>query len=552
MNLSDIYSRAAEGAHPRASMWFLLATFVISAAFKISVISVGSPFITIDDKTAFDAGFLVWFGHAPPQRMYIESWLYGLTCISVYVVKSLVGWANGGIGIDLITNAYRDFYGDPGAYVLTYRWLTLIIDLITAYLVYLIGRRVFEARWGHWAAAAVSAMYLLSYNTIWSGIVSRPDSFVAFLGTLGLLLYLHSDSARKTSWFICSAVVLGLAAGLKLHAAFTVILLCGDLIRVHGVRAGVGKMLLLAGISFFFFCFGAGSLFFDPLTYLKLRMANYKDDFSPWIQQGDQIVTILRGTGWASVPLIAFATWAAFKRGSVANEKVRTMLVLAIGWILLFASIRQMRAYWMLPALPIFYVAAVYGAASLPKRLWSTVATALLLSILLVQSVLQVQDLRSVPYTQLHDWIERNTEGRPFYILGHDALMMPKNTRCMERTRNAVAGIIERDRAAGLSFTERHVKNWEERTVLRTFDMLGSNYEPGYEFYDYYTTPPDSLAGIVDVQQMDYVLLQAGFDLDQVPGMQRRLENEYELVAEKIGAGGGVRGGLHYQIYRRL
>jgi hypothetical protein len=194
----------------------------------------------------------------------------------------------------------------------------------------------------------------------------------------------------------------------------------------------------------------------------------------------------------------------------------------------------------------------VYGAASLPKKLWSTLATAVLLGVLITQSVLQVQELRRVPYTELEDWLTTNAEGRSFYILGHDALMMPKNTHCIDQTRRAVEGIIRRDKAAGLSFTERHLKNWEERTVLRSFDMLGSQYEPGYEFYDYFTTPPSALAGIIDLHRVDFMLLQHGFDLDLEPEIKRLLASEYKLVGEKIGAGGGARGGLKYEIYQRL
>ena len=42
----------------RLAAWCLLAVFVISTAIRIATLGVGSPFITIDDKTAFEGGFL--------------------------------------------------------------------------------------------------------------------------------------------------------------------------------------------------------------------------------------------------------------------------------------------------------------------------------------------------------------------------------------------------------------------------------------------------------------------------------------------------------------
>ena len=45
----------------------LLMALVVSLAAKLAVLDVGAPFISIDDRTTFEGGFLVWFGHAPPQ-----------------------------------------------------------------------------------------------------------------------------------------------------------------------------------------------------------------------------------------------------------------------------------------------------------------------------------------------------------------------------------------------------------------------------------------------------------------------------------------------------
>src|SRR5690606_18771441 len=151
--------------------------------------------------------------------------------------------------------------------------------------------------------------------------------------------------------------------------AFLAIFLCFDLLRIHGLRIGIKKFILFASVSFFLFCVAAGSVLFDPLVYVKLRFANYRDDASPWIQWGDQFVTILRGTGWLVIPAtLAGALMPLSKRTAARDQHLQTIAVVAIGWLLLFASIRQMRAYWMLPALPAFYIMAVYTISTLNFR----------------------------------------------------------------------------------------------------------------------------------------------------------------------------------------
>jgi|HigsolmetaAR205D_1030408.scaffolds.fasta_scaffold00078_22 hypothetical protein len=528
----------------------LLVVFAVTIVLRCLVIGSGAPHITVDDDTAFEGGFLVWFGHAPPQRMYIESWVYGLVCIVVYLTKVALGLVDTGIGLNVVADAYRDFYGDPGAYVLAYRWITLAVDLITLWFVYRIARQVLEHRWSGWASVVVVAMYALSYNVIWSGIVARPDSFLSFYCAAGLLSYLRSEAGRHYGWLMVSAVLLGVAAGQKLHGAFLAIFLAIDLLRVHGLREGFGRFVLLAGVSFFLFCVSAGSPLFDPLLYLKLRMANYKDDISPWLEWGDQFITILRGTGWIAVPVIVAGCWVGFRDRALASSKIKTIAVVAVGWLLLFSLIRQMRAYWMLPALPVFYVMAAYALSSVRNRSWTIVAAGLLLAVLGAQSIRQVLFLRAAPYTELVEWVSENASDHAIYVLGFDAITLPKNTRCIERTRAVVERLLESDRREGLTFTERHVKNWEERTTLVLFDMLENRFESGFEFYDVYTTPPETFGSVVGWDDIKFILVQDDFNMDEAPAVRNLLDAHFELSGKKTGAGGGDYG-LKYKIYAR-
>src|SRR5688572_4306995 len=78
----------AEGRHGgvrvsvRSATWAALtlaAAFLISFALKAANIGVGAPQFMIDDFTLYQAGFLVWFGQAPPQHAFLESWVCGLS-----------------------------------------------------------------------------------------------------------------------------------------------------------------------------------------------------------------------------------------------------------------------------------------------------------------------------------------------------------------------------------------------------------------------------------------------------------------------------------------
>ncbi|WP_321371081.1 hypothetical protein [uncultured Desulfuromusa sp.] len=530
----------------------LVCAFILSFILKISLLKIGSPFITIDDNTAFEGGFLVWFGQAPPQRMYLESWICGLSSLLTYIVKMIMAGNMGTIGLNLIADAYRDFYGQPDTYVQVYRFLMITVDMVTAYFIFLLSRKILGSRWHGWAAALPAVLYLFSYNTFWCDVVARPDTLVVFFSILGLFLYYKSDFGVRIEWFWAAAVLLGLAAGMKLHAAFFAIFLAMDLLRVHGLKKGSGKVLCLSVISFFFFCFAAGSLFADPLTYIKLRMLNIRDDVSPWIQWGEQFVTILRGSGWLVVPVLLCAVllimWKS--KNNDSGQRAKSIIFQSVCWLLLFSTIRQLRAYWMLPVLPLFYISAVYALSQLRK---TKIAAALAIVLLLMmggQSYSQFRELKSIDFNELRTWVQNHAVDKPIYIFGYEALMLPKNTICIQNRVTGLNRTLKISLAEGLSFTYRHLKNWEERSALILFDILGNKYEPGYEYYGIYSTPLDSYSDIISLDKMSYVFVQAHFPVNTQSGLEKYLQEHFTMITELTGAGGGG-AGLKYKIYER-
>lgn len=536
---------------------FLAAVFVLSLALKLGVIHVGSPFVTIDDRSTFEGGFLVWFGNAPPQRMYLECWVSGLVSLVTYVLRVLTHAAPGPLGMNLVADAYRDFTLAPDPYAHAYRYLVLMMDMAAAALVYVLSRKALGRSWRGWAAALPAALFLLSYNTIWADLVARPDAQLPLFMMAGLLMYYRSDFGRHPGWLLGAGFVLGLGAGLKLHLAFGIAFLLADLMRVHGLRGGMRLGWGFMAMAVLAFCLSAGTPLFDPLKYVKLRLTNAKDDASPWLKWGHEFIAMLRGTGWIILP---FTLGAVLQKGRNQfrrfNPVAASLTFQAIGWLLLFASIRQLRAYWMLPALPLFYVIAVGFLVSLGNwrpSLHKVGAGALVVALAIMsgQSSREMNRFRSFDYNGLRRWVTENVgPGEPFFVFGHEGLTLPRNTECLERIAAGLERGLGADRSAGQSFTERHLKNWEEETGLVLADLLNRSSRSGHEYYSYYSMPFDKYEGLIDMSHMRYVMVERGFVNPPDFPLETYLARDFEQVSE-VGAAGGGGYGLTYRVFAR-
>lgn len=526
---------------------FLLCV-AISIILKLNILEVGAPFVTIDDNTTYEGGFLVWFGQAPPQRMYIESWINGLSSIITYILFQL---SNGGsLGVNLVADAYNHYLTAPDLYVKSYRLVSLCIDLLTAYFVYLTAKIILPHR-QHIPALLVTSLYLLSYNAIWCYVVARPDTPMALLSTVGLYFYYRSDFGKHFNSFLLAALFLGMATGMKLHGAFFVVFIILDLFRVHKFRAFFSYVLPFGFLSVIAFSVAAGSVLFDPLTYIKLRALNVKDDVSPWIVWGEQFIQIIKGTGVFVVPLIILSLVMLIKNAHLRqNNKIVSVLLLSVLWLLLFSSIRQLRAYWMLPVLPLFYIIATYTLFELKNKALSITATAMMLCLMIFQSYQQSNEFKQVPYNELRNWVEKNVQIKEkLFIFGYDALFLPLSKDATEVFSLGYTQLMKEAKENGESYTERHVRFWEERTKLKLIDMYNLK-DQGFAYYSYYKTPLEDFSDLIGFDSMDYIVVLDGFVSNTI-NIDLLIKSKYTKVTTVVGPGGGG-SGLTYTVYQKV
>lgn len=529
----------------------LLFAFFFSFGNKISVLDVGAPYVTIDDGTKYEGGFHVWFGQAPPQRMYIESWISGISSITTYVARN-VG-QEGAIGLNLVADAYRDFRINPDPYVLSYRSIMLFVDFLTAVLVFLLAKKVARRHAeANWIAVIASSLYLLSFNTLWAYVVARPDTLTVFFAVAGLLLYYRSDFGQHQKTLILSGATLGLATGMKLHGAFIVIFICLDLWRQLGFREAVRRAFWFGLVSVLVFSVSAGSVIFDPALYIKLRLLNARDDASPWLEWGDQFITLLRGTGWLIVPLIVASIWSVRRLPQLkADPKVISIVFLSILWLLLFASLRVLRGYWMLPALPLFYIAAAFTLVYLSRPYWRLTALAVLLGVFSTQVWQEGKAFRDVPFNELRSWVVQNVApDETIYILGYTAINLPLNTSAILQYKQVLESGYADSVASGESFTNRHIRLWEERAGYRLLDMLNFQSAAGYRYFGYNSFLPDVMEKLISFENVDYIFVQEHFDISVEEQLADLVAKEYELLISLTGPGGGGYG-LSYDVYKR-
>lgn len=538
--------------YSKSYLTLLVLLAITAVSIKLGLINIGGPYTTIDDNTLFNAGFLVWFGEAPPQRVYLESWITGIISLFTYTIHLVSSGNLSHVNIDFVAHAYQHFQQNPSPYILNYRLAMLAVDLATAWAAYQLSKQVLKDQVPNWLLPLPGILYLLCFNTLWCDLVARPDTVTALLTVLGISQYIKSNYGENKNHFYLSAILLGAATGMKLHAAIFVVGVLIDVVRVKGVKTYFSAIFYYGLLSVFLFCLVAGSPLFDPLLYIKLRLLNIEDDASPWIHSGDQIITLLNGTGWLVVPAV-LAAYILLFRGE-KPQALKSLAIISGIALIVFASTRVLRGYWMLPALPFFYLLATYAIAQVKQKHIQAVAVTGLLGIFATQLTQQTIHFKNAHHDQLQTWVKNHVKNTDvIYILGYDTLFLPLSQECIQTRIDRINRSFQQSINEKESFTMRHVRLWEERAELKLLEMQQSNKWSGYNYYSLNGMPPNDLDKIVGFNQVKYVLVMKGITNQETAGLLQKVQSDFTLVTEANAPGGkSGTGGLTYQIYKKV
>ena len=180
------------------------------------------------------------------------------------------------------------------------------------------------------------------------------------------------------------------------------------------------------------------------------------------------------------VPLALGSLLAIRDEGRSAG--VRSIVFMALCWLILFVSIRQLRAYWMLPVLPLVYISAITVLDKMKNAGFALAAFAVI--IFLFQSVAEVREFNIAPYNELRNWVQNNISDKDsVYLVGYSVLKVPRSVSANASLKSYFASYVAEDTKYG--FTYRHLKNWEELTVLRLLDMLIPEKGKGFSIIGY-------------------------------------------------------------------
>jgi hypothetical protein len=251
-----------------------------------------------------------------------------------------------------------------------------------------------------------------------------------------------------------------------------------------------------------------------------------------------------------TLPLALAGAVIALRRPASGASK--SVALLALGWLVVFATTRQLRGYWMLPATPLFYVLAAIVLQHIPRLRVRLAIAAAICAVLMSQTAALAWQTRQTDLNELRAWVTANIRpGERFYMLGDPVLRLPKDSATMRVYKVAYEREFASDLGKDMPFVERHLKNWEERAALRLFDMMGYRSESGYAFFNYRDFPPEKFSDLVDPGDMDYLIVQQQFSVDDVAGLRNLLATRFELAVERRSEGGDGSGLMH-RVYRRV
>ena len=109
-----------------------------------------------------------------------------------------------------------------GPDILWVRMLSVLVTIFTGYLIFLIGKRIYNSH-------KIAILSLISYLSLpvvyFQARLYRPDAYAVFFSTFGLFLFIKAWQDKRRVFFAYSGVFCAIALGYKLSGILGVIAL---------------------------------------------------------------------------------------------------------------------------------------------------------------------------------------------------------------------------------------------------------------------------------------------------------------------------------------
>jgi 4-amino-4-deoxy-L-arabinose transferase-like glycosyltransferase len=355
-------------ARPRHHLRLLLVVLVVASAIRLYGINHDLPFVYDQDEPMFVGRALSmlknhdpnphWFGPPAGPTMYLLAALYG----SMFVIGRILG----------IFHTPEDFrilyYSNATVFYLSGRVVvSAIFGIATVWLLYHIGRRLFDPKTGLFAASvlAVSAIHVALSQMV------RMDVQMSFLLLVAFWYCLEILEKKNWSSYLLAGFFTGLATVTKYPAVvFTLTIALTHFLLNHSYRLLDHKKLVGAAVATVAGAFiGAPFVFLDFRTMLHDVAREARPEHLGATGEGFflNFLWYFRGPLPTALSLAGLAlalTGLAFCIFS--RHKERWVLVsFPLAFLLFISGLNLRWERWILPALPFLCLLLAAGAMQL-------------------------------------------------------------------------------------------------------------------------------------------------------------------------------------------
>jgi 4-amino-4-deoxy-L-arabinose transferase-like glycosyltransferase len=296
-----------------------------------------------------------WF-HKPAFLMYVLAFVYGLYFLAGLLAGRFVSTAEFG----------AHFLFEPAPFLVLGRLVVVAFGVATVYLVYRIGRRVFNTPWAGIAGALVAAVLA---PMVASSVTIKSDVPCGFLMTLSVSVYLRTRETPSWRPLLLAALLAGMAMGTHYYGIVLVpAFLALELLRGFSPSGRWRTALLRATVAGVLFVAG----FFAASPY------NFLDPTWPRATA----LSVQKSLGLTEEPAVSYepdsqteytpgpAAWAGAAGAFVDLVLSREVLGVALTLLVILGTAatlvrRETRWYGLLVLIPcsFFFLAAITVAA---------------------------------------------------------------------------------------------------------------------------------------------------------------------------------------------